>query len=461
MSATHVNLISEENSRPGTSDWWPTMHSPPGAIEAFTTQTSGFPGDRLELCVSTRPAARYATSVYRLGWYGGQGGRLVHQSPSNTGIAREIPPLDAQTGLCRTGWSVTDSISIAPGWTPGQHVCVLTLQSGPFAGSAALVPFVVRRDPGDPPPLLVQFGVNTSQAYNHWGGKSLYPSNSTDNVAAVKVSFDRPVLDWDHANLNSRAPFHYDLPLIRFLEREGFDVGYQTDVDTHREPWTLLTSRALVCAGHDEYWTMEIRNAFERARSTRVHMAFLGANQCYWQARYEDAERTLVVYRSKRTDPVSDPALKTVRWRELDNPRPESWLLGVMYDGGITSPDDLLTYDVLRSAASHRWGAAFADRAPLPELVGYEWDRLDRNFPPPDLTRFLHCRDERSDADCIAWRAPTGALVFAAGSLAFVHGLDDWARPGLGDARVQSLVRNTLREMVGERAQATGGRPGR
>jgi hypothetical protein len=441
--------IAEENGRQGTSEWWPARHAPAGAVEAYTRQVSVRTGERVELCVSTRPAARYRTRVFRLGWYGGSGARLVHEEAPAVGIARDEPPLDPASGLCRADWPTTDSLYVSEDWTPGHYAAQLTLVSGDHAGSSALVPFVVRRPPDRPPALLVQTGVNTCQAYNHWGGKSLYPSNSTDRRAAVKVSFDRPVPDWDHANLNARAPFHYDLAVIRFLEREGYDAGYQTDVDTHREPWTVMTAAAIVCAAHDEYWTFEMRRAFEHAQAAGIHLAFLGANQCYWQIRYEDQERTLVEYRSSRQDPIKDPGRKTVRWRDLELARPESRLLGVQYDGGITSTDELLTYEVVPGAASDPWGAALADAVPLAELVGYEWDALDPDFEPPGLVRFLHCADERSNADCVRWRAPSGAHVFAAGSLALAHGLDDWARPGLADERARSLVRNALNEMLG------------
>ena len=443
-----MNLITEENARPGTGRWWELRHAPPGAIEAYTTQPSARAGERIALCVSTRPAARYRVTVYRLGWYGGDGGRQIARTPPNVGLARDAPPMDRETGHCRAGWPVIESLLVSHMWVPGCYVAQLELLTGPHAGQGALVPFVVPRARSDAPAVLVQTGVNTVQAYNHWGGKSLYQSNSTEGVQAVKVSFDRPVPAWRQANLNARAPFHYDLPLIRWLEREGLDVGYQTDVDTHRDPWTLTGPRALVCAAHDEYWTCEMRGAFDAAQRAGTHMAFLGANQCYWQARYEDAERTLVVYRDAGRDPEPDPGRKTVLWRDLG--KPESHLIGVQYQGGQTSPSALLDYAVAAGAASGRWsaGAGFEDTASVPATVGYEWDTLDPGFEPPQMRRFLHCSDERSDADCVGWRAESGSLVLAAGSLGLTHALDDWAQPGRADARVQSLVRNALAQML-------------
>src|SRR4029077_7949844 len=114
--------------------------------------------------------------------------------------------------------------------------------------------------------------------YNNWGGKSLYTSNSTAEEGAVKVSFDRPSAAWWQANLNARWPFPWDYQLLRFLEREGFDVTYTTDIDTHREPWSLFGHRLLMTSGHDEYWTREMRDAFEALLRAGVNLACMGAN---------------------------------------------------------------------------------------------------------------------------------------------------------------------------------------
>ena len=280
--------IAEENRRPGTGEWWGAKHAPPAAIESYATQSSCLPGGRIELCVSTWPAARYEIVVYRLGWYDGAGAREELRLPSNIGLPRIAPEADLATGIVRAGWDVSDVVQIAVDAVSGHWLAQLRLLSGPHAGAVTLVPFVVRPALADRPAVLVQVPVNTLQAYNHWGGKCLYPSNSTDNVAAVKVAFDRPVPAWRASNLNAKAPFHYDLPLARWMEREGYDVGYQTDVDTHRAPWSLVGPRLVVTSGHDEYWTREMRDAFDAARDRGTCLAFMGANLAYWQIRYEE-----------------------------------------------------------------------------------------------------------------------------------------------------------------------------
>jgi hypothetical protein len=445
-----MSRVAEENRRPGTAAWWQARHAPPGAIEGYATQPSVVAGDPFGLCVATRPAARYRTTVYRLGWYDGAGGRPMARLPVNVGLTRDAPLPDLQTGIVAAGWPETDRVLTEETWVSGQYVAVLELISGPHAETATRIPFVVRTPPGDGAPLLVQTPVNTAQAYNHWGGRSLYPSNSEQGIAAVKVSFDRPVPAWEQANLNARAPFVYELPLIRWLEREGLEADYQTDVDTHRHPHTLVGRRGFVSAGHDEYWSREMRDAVETALRDGTSLAFMGANTCYWQARYEDGERTLVQYRDALLDPETDPVLATVRFRDLQPPRPERALIGQQYDEGLGHPDEVRDFRFVPGFANDRWadGVELDPERPLRRLVGYEWDTLDAAAAPPGTVAILHADTAPAPADCVRWTAASGAQVFAAGSLQLVWGLDDWATPGCADARLAQVLRAGFAAML-------------
>jgi hypothetical protein len=449
-SAGRSVSLAEENRRPGTAEWWQAPPAPSGAIEGYADRPSIVAGDTLGLCVSTRPAARYRTTVFRLGWYGGDGGRRMGAPAPNVGLARDAPLPDLRTGIVRAGWPVTDVVTSGESWVSGQYVAVLELIGGPHAGTATRIPFVVRALPGDTAPILVQTPVNTAQAYNHWGGRSLYESNSQDGIAAVKVSFDRPAPAWEQANLNARAPFVYELALIRWLEREGLEAAYQTDVDTHRHPHTLVGRRVFVVAGHDEYWTAEMRDAAETALAAGTGLAFMGANIAYWQVRYEDDERTLAEYRDAALDPETDPARQTVRFRDLDPPRPERTLIGQQYDGGLAHPRDELDFHFTPGFADDRWAAGVAlepDR-PLRRLVGYEWDTFDPAAAPPGAVPILHADTSPAPADCLRWTAASGAQVFSAGSLALVWGLDDWPAPGCADARLQRVIRAGFAELL-------------
>ena len=442
--------IAAENANAGSAEWWAAPHAPPLAIEAYTTQPSVVAGDQIMLSASTRPWARYRPRVFRLGWYGGAGGRLMATLPVNVGLERHAPDPDPATGLLSASWPVTDVVQTSEDWCSGQYVIVLELISGPHAGRAARVPFVLRALPGDVAPVLLQAPVNTTQANNTWGGRCLCASTSTDEVAADKVSFDRPVPAWEAANLDARSPFVYELPLIRWLEREGVEVAYQTDVDTHRNPASLTGPNLLISAGHDEYWTREIRDAFDDALQRGVSLAFMGAKTCHWQVRYEDAERTIVAYRHSEADPEPDATLKTVRFRDLEPSRAERQLIGQQYEGGITEPPDSLDYRFTTGFAIDQWasGVELDPDRPLARLVGYQWDTFDERHVPPSCVRVMRCADSDVPADCIRWTAPSGAGVFSAGSLQFSWGLDDWASPGTADARLQEVMHRGFVKML-------------
>jgi hypothetical protein len=435
-------------------DGWPAAMAPQNAIEGYAGQSGARPGDVLDLCVSTAPAARYRIEVLRLGWYDGAGERVIATLPRRgdlQGLARAAPAPDPATGLCAARWPVTDRVEIGRDWSSGVYVARLLLTSGRHAGRMASVPFVVRPPLDRRADILVQMGVNTAQAYNHWGGKSLYPSNSTQQQPAVKVSFERPFNAWPWANINSRWPFTWDYQLVRFLERHGYDVAYTTDVDTHREPWSLIGHRLIMTSGHDEYWTKEMVDGLEDALAMGSNLACMGANTIYWQARYEDAERTLVEYRDPDLDHHSDRERLTVRFRDLPRPRPECELLGVQYQGGMTSAGlPPRHYTVVAEALDDRWmaGTGFEPGAELKGLVGYEWDGLQSGSDPDDLRVFFEYRNELGDAHAVRHRHRSGATVFSAGSLQFAWGLDDWGQEGHADERLQRFMRNALDDLV-------------
>ena len=447
------SAIALENTRDGSEDWW-GKHAPPHTIEGYGTQCSVRPGDMLELHVSTRPVARYRIVVYRLGWYGGRGAREMALHPAEgdlQGMVREVPNPQPGPHIDAAEWPVTDVISIGEDWTTGVYIARLILTSGKQAGLDAMVPFVVRPALNTTADVLVQQPVTTAQAYNNWGGKSLYTSNSTDAEAAVKVSFDRPYPAWAAANLNARWPFAWDYQLLRFLEREGIDVAYTTDVDTHREPWSLVGHRLLITSGHDEYWTGEMRDAFDAALAEGTNLLCMGANTAYWQMRFEDAERTMVEYRWRAADPEPDRALKTEMFRNLDPSRPECSLWGVQYQDGLTAAGlPPRHYELQPDCLEHPWmrDTGFEPGATLKGLVGYEWDAIQDGLEPSDATVFFHYDNELSNADAVAHHAASGAIVFAAGSLQFSWGLDDWDHEDHADERLQRFMRNVLQAMT-------------
>ena len=339
-----------------------------------------------------------------------------------------MPAPDAN-GLVQAGWPVTDTFALPATATSGLYRARFVLQDGRASST-----FVIVRPPaGYQARILVQVPVNTWQAYNTWGGRSLYDI-AGQAVEANRVSFDRPYygngLGWTY-------------PLVLFLEREGYDVSYQTDIDTDVDQSSLLGYHLVIVAGHSEYWTSGMRDAFEAARDAGVNLAFMGANDAYWQVRYENDDRVIVGY--KRTpDPVTDPSLETILFRALSPPRPECELIGIQHQGGSLSWGPATT----RSFPRHWTTRGSPARASTPRASSADSSvsRPTRSRPTMSadsscgnqLTVFFHREmggDTLGNADATAYTAPSGAVVFAAGSKQFVWGLADGsAMSGLGRA---------------------------
>ena len=445
-----VEAIRRENARPGTPAW--KLEQAPGrSIEGYASEVSVVPGQRLHLHVSTTPRAAYRVEVYRLGWYRGAGGRLVACLPgcgsARVGASFAVPPPDPSTGLVRAGWPVTDVVSTG-NWVSGYYLAELVLASGKYAGRGGWVPFIVRAAPARPSAMLVVASVNTWQAYNSWGGRSLYWNHT--GMGDNHVSFDRP---YDPAGLptaggparpTAPVPQTWELPLVHFLEREGYDVSYTTDVDVDRDPSELARHRLVLTAGHSEYWTKAMRDGFERARDQGTNLAFMGANTGYWQVRYADDRRTIVEYRNATADPEPDVLTKTVRFRDLVPPRPECELLGVQF-GEIGFAD----YAPAPGALRDPWfaGTGFTASSVLPGLVGGEYDSITDSCNTPALTDLFHyAGHNHANADAVRYTAPSGARVFSTGSLLFSWGLDPTT--GRGDPRLQRFMRNAFTDLT-------------
>jgi len=408
----------------------------------------------LHFHVSTAGGAPYRIEIYRLGWYGGAGARLVGCTPSCDGLrggqafGAAAPRAD---GLVEAGWPVTDSFTLPPTSLSGYYRIRFVL-----AGGQASSTFVIVRAPaGSRSAILVQVPVNTWQAYNSWGGRSLYDIAGAA-ARANSVSFDRPYA-WSAPG--NQSPMGREYPFVLFLEQSGYDVSYQTDVDTDRDPTSLLDHRLVISLGHDEYWTEAMRNAFRAARDAGVNLAFMGANDVYWRVRYDDGGRTIVDYKSG-DDPVRGSVLQTGYFRVLESP--ECKLIGIQHQGGeLDWPAG--DYSVVASSLAHPWfaGTGFDATSVLRGLVGVETDSI----PSWDhgascghkLTVFFHREgggDQLGNADATAYTAASGATVFATGSKRLVWGLADapiasGRAQGLVDPRLQRFVHNMLDDLAG------------
>lgn len=452
------NPVSIENRRPGISDWQITRSAKNHEIEGYASATSVNRGDQIKLFVNTI-APSYSIEIYRMGWYGGAGGRLLLGPVWRKGRSQPIPAPDPVTGLLECNWTdpfvlTTSNPADTSDWVSGVYLAKLTAIPN---GSQSYIIFVVRDD-SRASDFLFQSSVNTYQAYNAWGGKSLYSFNSTSGIAAVKVSFNRPY----SSDLGAGEFLEFEYNMLRFLEREGDDVSYSTDIDTHQKGALLLSHHAFLVVGHGEYWSWEMRQNVTNARDSGVSLGFFSANTCYWQIRIEPStvdrtiNRNIVEYREAYKDPAaSNPAtyyLVTTRWRDphVTSPgRPEASLIGVTYGTPIPTDSDIVIADTnspLFTGTGLRMGYH------LTGLLGGEADRVV-DSSPPDTVLLAHSpyafQDQIQYSDMTYYIAPSGAIVFAAGTFHWSWGLDDYMHADLVSDAAQQLTRNLLAYFVG------------
>ena len=442
-----ADWVRRENALPGTSDWEISGNQPQGAIEGYAGVTSATQGQSVTLYVSTA-APSFHVEAYRIGWYGGHGGRLVWTSPSAAGRVQARPGPTPGTNMVECRWGASISVPVGGDWPPGDYILKL-VGSG---GQQSWVPLTVRDDASRAAYAVVN-AVTTWQAYNLWGGYDLYqgvrPGGGSDYADRARVvSFDRP-----YAFGSGAADFYgNEYPFVRLVERMGLDVTYLTDVDLHQRPGLLLGHRAVVSLGHDEYWSSAMRNGALAARDAGVNLMFLGANAVYRHIRFRASplgpDREEICYKVAAEDPLlkTDPAEVTSNWPDPPVPRPESELIGDMYRCNPVKADMVIVEPESWIAA----GTGLAGGGRIPGLVGSEYDRYVPGSPAPTNVEIvahspLTCRGAADASDVTYYTAPSGAGVFASGTNLWVAALGGACAGPCEVPAVTTMTGNVLR----------------
>jgi VCBS repeat-containing protein len=488
-SSLAANPITTENALSGSTGWeLPQADAP--LIEGYTDKTSIAAGESMTFRVSTSVNnTQYRINIYRLGWYNGAGARLMTCLPScstnTTGHPQSTPNPNAQTGEIDASnnggasWPISQTLSAATStnWTTGEYVAEYVLKSGTQSGNARYSPFVVRSPNSQPQAqassILVVVPFNTYNAYNEWGNTSAYINNTNKSIFsgehAYKVSFNRP--------FSRREWRFWDINLLRFLEKEGDDVSYVSDTDVDANPSILQQHRAVIVSGHSEYWTQNMRNGFDAARDAGTNLFFAGANDAYWQVRYEDSScaddntvcgtvgdrRTMVIYKGPNEgpdDPMPGTANDTSKFRELG--RPECELQGGVQYGSWFTNDGYRDYTTTAAGAADPWaaGAGLSNGSTVSGLVGFEYDSFFPGCTVPGTPQILFAyqgpeNTAEFDSAAVKYTANgSGARVFSSGSEQWAWGLDSYrwdptlftAIPPTNSA-VQQFTRNMLTDM--------------
>ncbi len=461
ISCAQDNPIVTENNLSGTTQWKLTKPATDLnlQIKGFASATSVNKGQAIDFFVTTKSAQDYIIEVYRMGWYNGKRARLM-KTISLSGVQQPDPEIDTVTGMVFCPWSANYSLTIPGDWTSGIYLAKLINANG----YENYIVFAVRDD-SRTADFLYQQPVTTYQAYNAFPaggiGKSLYSYQSSPPITiggeerAVKVSFDRP-----YSGKGAGGFFDYDLYMIGWLERVGYNVTYATNIDVHKKGASYLKKyKAFLSIGHDEYWTKEMYDAAETARDSGIHLAFLGANDVYWQIRMAasdagNANRVIISYKNASIDPVSDPKLKTDLWRNVG--RAEQALVGVQYlthneftANGANNTDFLVTN-------IDHWvyeGTGFNLGDTVPGIVGYEVDVLYPEYPQPVSSNYTRIGDsffvdawgDQEWSEASIYQAPSQAWVFAAGTMSWSWALD---KSGFSHTGIQKMTENIFNKFV-------------
>ena len=242
-------------------------------LEAYCWPRSADPGQVVGLHVSTDAA-------------GFDGHRHARRRRAARGLARRrappshhATPADASANGC--GWPVALEIPVGD-WPSGYYA--VTLTAGDERAEAFLV---VRAGSRERAPILLVLSTSTYDAYNDWGGPSLY-------TGGTQVSMRRPMapgfLTKPEPHRRKMQPhpdrealwffewaeplglsvwsggagwWNWERPFLHWAERNGYrvDVAISTDLET--EPGLLDGYRSFVCVGHDEYWSWGMREALD------------------------------------------------------------------------------------------------------------------------------------------------------------------------------------------------------
>jgi len=438
------NPIAAENQLPGTADWHLNWWAGPHVLEAYAGEVSVEHGEAVDIHVSTDAPQGIHWELFRMGYYQGLGARLV-TSGDSTASPQILPAANATTGLIECRWPTTFTIQTQPSWTSGVYVVRLTRADGPQQYAT----FVVRADEHKGAAVF-QASVTTYQAYNDWGGESLYVDRALGLAGghAREVSFNRPYTQGGGLGEFNR----YEMYLVQWAEARGYDLTYLTDVDLDRDPSLLTGQKLFMSVGHDEYWSHNQRAAVEAAIAHGVNAAFFSGNAVYWQIRLEPsradgtARRTEVCWKddSNHGDPLYGQPTTTVMFREQPVGNPETSLMGVMYDAWQLSDSAW----VVQNASNWVYaGTGVHDGDTIPLIVGYESDHIWNNGQTPSGLVTLSGEPalmqdgSPSTHNAALHTVGSGAFVFAAGSIQYTWGL---AKPGIADARVQRMTANVL-----------------
>ncbi len=475
-SAPNPNVC--ENALPGDppSDW-EVEGVGSSTIQGYGTSMSVNVGETESFKIST-PSTKYHIDILRLGYYGGDGARMVQAGIKPTATLPQKQPAcltNSATGLIDCGnWGVSASWTVPSNAVSGVYIAHLVREDG---SGESQIPFVVRNDSSHSE-VLLQTSDATWEAYNDYGGNSLYtctvacpPGEPEAYKAAYAVSYNRPWEGSFAVDGGASYLWYAEFQMIYWLEKNGYNVSYTSEANVDQNGALLKNHKLFISSGHDEYWSEGQRANVESALSAGVNLAFFSGNEMFWKTRWGPSTegtntpyRTLTSYKETHFNaPVDpqDPPTWTGSWRDprfsppANGGKPENALTGQFFlvnagTSDITVPSQYAKDRLWKNtAASTLKSGQSLTLAPGAGTLGYEWDEdVDNGFRPAGefdlssttvsgLQTFNDYGSRLSEGTTAThhltlYKAPSGALVFGAGTVQWSWGLADfnaWEAP--------------------------------
>ena len=303
------NPVVRENSKNGTVEWqlqYTNFERPrkyqsyplnrylrSDVIEGFASKTSAYPGESIDFFVSTNKEIDFTIDIYRMGYYGGTGGRHMARLGSFSGRPQPVPMMTIER-LRECNWEIATTFTIPKDWPSGVYLGKLSRDEA--FGKQSYVIFVVKEHRNSD--LLCQVSDLNWQAYNKWPGRdSLYDDGSTSvwySGPNVRVSFDRPYAKYCQLvdaplSAGSGEYLLWEHPMTYWLEQQGYDVTYCSNLDLHLDPDILSFSKVFLSVGHDEYWSRKMYEEVIKARNNGLSLAFFSGNSVSFEINLYDS----------------------------------------------------------------------------------------------------------------------------------------------------------------------------
>lgn len=474
-----TNPIVQENAKPGTRDWQLTrvrldttrgFRSP--LIEGYCSRQSVKAGESLEIFVSTKPSARFKVEIFRTGYYGGLGARLMQTLGPFEGKEQPTPPV-GEKRLRECKWEACTSIKIPEDWVSGVYLGRLTTlpdkEDTPYWQS--YVVFIVKDD--RKADILFQCSDHTWQAYNRWPDNySVYTDPKGNQGPWSDVSFDRPYAKYaqiyeNPQSIGSGEWLCFEFPMAYWLEQHGYDVTYCSNSDM-LTPDRGLKCKAFLSVGHDEYWDIRQFNSVVKMRDEGVNVLFFSGNSVCWVTPLKpstDGRPNRIMFRG-------GPYGADYKWGQMresqHGPFPEKgpdegYLMGARNIRPVNGGGDWIC------EKPEHWifeGTGMKKGEGIPGLIGWEY----HGDPPaiPGLEVVAAGTAFQGGTVPQQWTAtiypgPKGNFVFNASTIFWCQGLSHppghmlpwshWSRPHGPDDRVQRITHNLMRKAVGSASQ--------